>query len=782
MRIWHVTADAGREPLRVAPGQVVRLVIGTSPIEPGQGVSITYDVRHRNGMVDHGFLHVPWERNEGLSSYWSGTIGPFERGDRVTYVVHGTAHQEHIDLPPVSFVVGPRLYLGLLWHQHQPAYRDLGLPPQGGMTQPWVRLHALRAYYAMPALGAEFPDLRLTFNLTPVLLSQIEQYVNEGVTDPLLDLTRKPVDQLTPEERDTVLERFFDADWHHQIFPFPRYLELFQRRAEQQPFSDQDLRDLIMWHNLAWFAPQLQQGEVTLPSGERASVRRFVEQEANYSETDIDEMVAEQYKVLAAVLPLYRQLQERGLIEVSTSPFYHPILPLLFDTDLATIDRPGTCKPPRFHHPEDVEAQIARAVQYYQDRFGRPPRGLWPSEGAVSPEIIAPVARHGLSWLASDQGVLEKSGRWGYEVGNPEVLCRPYRVQGDGCELSIFFRDSALSNLISFHYHQAYQDMELAAEDFVSRVIHDVADRLPGHEDRILSIILDGENTWGAYGRKAPAFFRALYRRLTTSPELETVTFSEYLQGDAQRELPAHPLADQERIYELFTGSWIDEPGSEPGVDLGTWVGESDENRAWGLLADARDAISAAGATPENNPRVFEALYMAEGSDWFWWLGTDRGAAYDHDFEVLFRLHLTNAYRLAGLEPPAALARPLLPWGITWTFLRPQDHIGPQEQLVVRTNCPGSVVWQELPAGVRRETPLEAVGGAIRGVHRYQTALGPFDSGVQEVRISFRCQEHLMAGEAPCVQGQERSVRVEQPAGQGAAGPDGEEQGRQVWA
>ena len=766
MRIWHMTADAGREPLRVAPGHTVRLVVGTSPIELGQAVWVTYDVIHLNGTVDRGYLNVPWDRNEGLSSYWTVTFGPFARGDRVTYVVHGRSGEERIDLPPVRFGVGPRLYLGLLWHQHQPVYLDMGQSPQGSMAQPWVRLHALRAYYGMPALGVDYPGLRVTFNMTPSLLWQLEQYVTGGATDRALDLTRKPVRRLAPEERDTILGTFFDADWHTQVLAYPRYRQLFEQRRAGQPFSEQDVRDLQMWANLAWFAPQFQYGVETLPGGEQVSARHLVEKESGFTEADIEEMVGLQYKIMAAIVPLLRELQDRGLVEVCTSPFYHPILPLLYDTETATIDRPGTCKPPRFHHPEDAEAQVEMAVKYYTERFGRAPQGMWPSEGAVSREIIPILARHGIEWIASDQGVLERSGHWGYEVGSPEVLCRPYRVQADAHSVGIFFRDSTLSNLISFYYHRSYQDMDRAAADLTRRIAHDVADRLPSQEDRILTLVLDGENTWCAYGTKALAFFRALYRHLSESAEIETVTFSEYLHGDPARMLAAHPVAAQERIYDLYTGSWIDEVGSAPGVDLGTWVGEPDENRAWGMLARARAELDKAGQTPQNNPRAFQALYMAEGSDWFWWLGTDKVGIIDHDLEAVFRLHLTNAYRFAGLEPPPDLSRPLVPWGIVWTFTRPLDYIGPCEQMIVRTNCPGSVLWQALPRGEPQERVLEAVGGAVRGVHRYQAVLGPFGLDVQEVRLSFRCQEHLAEEEACCVDAGARVVRVGPAAGQ----------------
>jgi alpha-amylase/alpha-mannosidase (GH57 family) len=750
MRIWHMTGGASREPLRVAPGQAVRLVIGTAPIEPGQSVWITYDVAHPGGTIEHGMLNVPWHHNERGASYWAACFGPFEREDRVSYQVHGSSDEERVSLPPVHFTVGPRLYLALLWHQHQPSYVDLTKPPQGSLAQPWVRLHALRGYLAMAALGAEFPNLRLTYNLTPVLLWQIEQYVERGATDWALDLTRKPARRLTPEEQERMLDTFFRVDWHNQLLPFPRYLELYERRRAREPFAEQDLRDLQMWYNLAWFAPQFQQGTVALPGGQGASVQRFVEQQGGFGEADIEEMLAEQQKVLAAVVPLHRELQDRGQIEVCTSPFYHPILPLLYDTDSATIDRPGTCKPPRFHHPADAEAQVASAVEFYRQRFGRPPRGMWPSEGAVSAETVGLMGRYGIEWIASDQGVLQKSGIWGYDVGSPEVLARPYLLQSDGQALAAFFRDTGMSNLISFHYHHAYRDMERAAEAWVSSVLETVADRLCSQEDRILSVILDGENTWNAYGLRAPAFFRALYRRLSESREIETVTFSQYLHGDPERGIEEHPLRAQARIDRLYTGSWIDETGSMPGVDLGTWVGEPDENRAWGLLAEARRALLEGGATPDSHPQAFEALYAAEGSDWFWWLGTDHAGPYNAEFEELFRLHLTNAYRLAGLPPPAALAQPLIPWALVWTLTREPEQMRPHERLTVRANCFGTVVWQALPGDAWGEAVLQPVTGLGPMPAHYEATVGPFDVDVREVRLSFRCQEHLAEGQALC--------------------------------
>ncbi len=430
MEIWHLTPDAPRSPHRVSPGERVTLHIGTWPVEPAQSVWVNYRVDHRSGGTDEGWIEATWLRNEGANSEWYAELGSFSEGDRVFYAVHGRSPAGGVSGPIASFRVGPKIHLAILWHQHQPIYKDISLSDQAGSyIHPWVRLHAIRDYYSMAALAAECPDLHLTVNLTASLLWQLQDYVKHGATDRALELTTKSAELLTAKEREQVLGAFFDAHWHNQIFPHPRYRELFTQRREGLPFSTQDLRDLQMWFNLAWFGKEFRDGEVRLTTGEVASVHRFVAQERGFSVADVQAMVAEQYKIMRAVIPIHRQLQERGQIEVSTTPFYHPILPLLLDTDQATIDRPGAGHPPRFAHPEDGEAQVRLAVEYYRRCFGQAPRGMWPAEGAVSQAVIPLFARHGVRWIATDRGVLARSGRWGYRVDDADVLCQPYRAE-----------------------------------------------------------------------------------------------------------------------------------------------------------------------------------------------------------------------------------------------------------------------------------------------------------------------------------------------------------------
>jgi alpha-amylase/alpha-mannosidase (GH57 family) len=551
-----------------------------------------------------------------------------------------------------------KLSLALLWHQHQPLYRDLGAPsPAGAYRLPWVRLHALRDYYSMALLAAAQPGLELVINLTPVLLWQLADYAERGATDRSLELTMKPAEALDASEQAELLATFFRADREHQIRPHARYAALLARRDSGGAFSTADFRDLQAWFSLAWFGPEFRNGSVRLVTGETASVRRFVEKAGGFTRGDLDDIVAEQQKLMRAVVPLHRELAARGDIELSTTPFYHPILPILIDSDTATLDG-ATRRPARFAHPEDAHAQIENAARYYEQLFGRRPRGMWPAEAAVSQAAVSIFAEHGLDWIATDGGVLAKSGRYGYRAEDPNVLCRPYRSGTSPRELALFFRERELSSRIGFSYHR-YEDAKRAADDFIVYVHEVVLSRLSNGEDHVLSVILDGENSWGAYADDGRAFLRALYARLVSDPAVTPTTFSHYLDGDAASGRAPHPVSHQERVYELFTGSWIDSAGSAEGVDLGTWLGHDEENRAWDLLGAARDALVAAGHSPVSNPDAFESLAAAEGSDWFWWFGEDQGHDWDPEIDALFRLHLARAYRAAGLAVPEELMLPI---------------------------------------------------------------------------------------------------------------------------
>lgn len=652
-----------------------------------------------------------------------------------------------------------KFYFALMWHQHQPVYKDTSFQaPKASYIHPWVRLHSIRDYYSMAAIAAEHPKMHLTINLTPSLLWQIEDYLHNGATDRTLELSMKNAEKLSSDEKEDLLSNFFDADWHNQIFPHPRYKELFVQRRERRSFSIEDLRDLQMWFNLAWFGKEFRDQDIRLVTGELVSVRRYVEKGRGFSQSEIEVMVDEQFKIMRAIVPIHKALQDQGQIEISTTPFFHPILPLLVDSSRASLDRFGTTLPRRFAYPEDAEAHVQSAVRFYERLFGQPPYGMWPAEGAVSQFIIPIFTKYGLHWIATDRGVLARSGRWGYDASNPDVLCRPYGAEENGSAITVFFRDTQLSDAIGFRY-QGYQDHQQAAQDFLHEIKERFVWRSRKNDDRILTVVLDGENAWGAYQNDARPFLHALYSLLENDSELQTVTFREYILGDTAREVSSHPIQQQERVYELFTGSWIDENASAPGVDLGTWIGEEEENKAWELLLDTRDLLKVLGVTPLSSPDAFQALYMAEGSDWFWWFGDDQDSGTDDEFDDLFRIHLKNVYRSIETDPLPALDRHIVPHTILWTFTNLVREIEARDRLTVRTNCPGILEWKVDEAEFRK-IQMQPVGGVMAGSTRYFLTLGPFLETTREVRFRFRCTCHGCDCSNICCSPDEHVVQV----------------------
>jgi alpha-amylase/alpha-mannosidase (GH57 family) len=527
--------------------------------------------------------------------------------------------------------------VAILWHMHQPYYEDLVTHEH---ILPWVRLHALKDYYGMAALLGEFPDVKVTFNLVPSLLVQLDAFANGRARDPYLDLSLKPANELRDVDIAFILDNFFHAQRQHMIDSYPRYRDLLARRGGSLPtqadkraaarrFTVDDLRDLQVWHKLAWIDPYYLDGD--------PRVRRLVTKGREYSEDDKAVLAEVERELLNKVVPEYRRAAERGQIEISTSPFYHPILPLLCDTDIYLRTHPDSPMPrQRFAHPEDALEQLERAAALHERIFGRRPTGLWPSEGSVSDAMIPLAVHAGFKWMATDELILARTlgvtfGRdGGGHIEHPERLYAPYAVTAGGTTIACAFRDHALSDLVGFSY--ASWDADAAADDFVGRLAEAGrrhAERTGG-EDALLPIILDGENAWEHFAGGGRPFLRALYRRLSRHPTLRTVTMGE---GVAR---PTHTLAG------IFPGSWIDS-------NFYIWIGHGDDRRAWSQLADARhalqDAESDAAVDPTALAEAREEVLIAEGSDWFWWYGDDHSSDHDLEFDDLFRRHLRNMYR-----------------------------------------------------------------------------------------------------------------------------------------
>lgn len=561
------------------------------------------------------------------------------------------APTETMQEPQVSDVpqVEDPIYLAIIWHQHQPLYfKD---PESNAYARPWVRVHATKDYVDMAAILQEYPGIRATFNLTPSLIRQLDD-LGAGAKDIYWDLSDIPANELSDEQKQFILDRFFDTN-RKIIARFPRYQVLLDKRdGSDDPlneFSEQDYRDLQILFNLAWVDPDWLEEEPLVA---------LVEKGKDFSEQDKAVLFEEHLRLINTVIPVHRELQDSGQIEVTMTPYAHPILPLLITTDLARNALPEVDLPsPPFVYPIDAVAHVELGVELYEDHFDKPPRGMWPAEGAVAQEMITLVARNGIEWMASDEGVLANSlGFDSFTRDSNEVvveadqLYHPYYVEGlRGGPVAMVFRDIALSDKVGFTYSGMSGDA--AAQDFVDR-IHAIRDRLKvtGPEGpHLVSVILDGENAWEHYENDGKEFLHGLYSRLSEDPAIITVTPSEFLEI----------APDQPAIDELWAGSWINH-------DYSTWIGEEEENKAWDLLRDTRDFLELyirgdKQVSDEAFEEALSAMYAAEGSDWFWWYGSDQNSGNDDSFDIQYRETLKEVYLALGEIPPIELDVPIIP-------------------------------------------------------------------------------------------------------------------------
>jgi alpha-amylase/alpha-mannosidase (GH57 family) len=536
--------------------------------------------------------------------------------------------------------------LAFIWHQHQPYYPD---DVAGENPMPWVRLHGVKDYYGMALHLLEFPEMRCTINLVPSLLVQLLAYTERGASDRFLDVSRVPADGLSEADGLFLLDHFFMANVDQMIAPFPRYAELYHRRGAGRNtaqealcrFKPADLRDLQVWFNLTWVHPLAFERDDLL--------RGLRDKGRNYTEDDKNALLAKHLDILREVLPLHRRLAESGQVELTTTPFYHPILPLLFDKKLAREAMPDAALPQYTGgYPDDAALHVRRAVELHTQLFGKPPRGMWPAEGSVCQSMIPLLAQHGIRWIATDEEILSASTHGHIHrdgkghVNDPGRLYRPYKVREGDDDLGIVFRDHALSDLIGFHYQ--HTEPEKAADDFMN-CLAGIGQAVGDGGPALVSVILDGENCWEHYPGGGVDFLRALYRRCTTTPGVRPTSVGDFLERNPPQDV----------LPRLFAGSWISH-------NFAIWIGHEEDNTAWDALHRAREYLVRRGGPMENATqtaveRAWQELYIAEGSDWFWWYGDDHSSAQDALFDFLFRKHLQNIYLLFGDEPPADLSR-----------------------------------------------------------------------------------------------------------------------------
>ena len=543
-----------------------------------------------------------------------------------------------------------RLPVVLCWHMHQPDYRG---PGGSEYHLPWVYLHGLKDYSDMAAHLEAQPQARAVVNFAPVLLEQIEDYSAQiqawqasgrRIRDPLLSALAGPGLPLDTPRRCDLITACRKANKTHLIDRFPCLRELidladwFDRHHRADLYvNDQFLADLLVWYHLAWTGEHIRDNDPRIDSLQRKG--------RGFSLADRRALVDVIGEQLQALIPRYRRLADQGRVELSFSPYAHPILPLLLDIRSARESVPDSPLPQLQAYPggeERARWHLRRGMATFERHFGRRPVGCWPSEGALSAATLRLLEEEGVLWAASGQRVLYNSLRATRGDSLPEHwLTSPYRL--DQGQIACFFRDDGISDLIGFTYADWH------AQDAVSNLIEHlerVAEATQGRPNRVLSIIMDGENAWEYYPHNASFFLPELYRRLASHPRLELTTFSGLLEG------LAGPTPALER---LVAGSWV--YGT-----LSTWIGNADKNRAWDMLGAAKAAYDRALASrswsEEERERLELQLATCEGSDWFWWFGDDNPAEAVSDFERLYRLQLQQLYELLGEAPPEYLARP----------------------------------------------------------------------------------------------------------------------------
>ena len=540
-----------------------------------------------------------------------------------------------------------KINIALLWHMHQPVYKN----PYTQKTElPWVRLHGLKDYYGMAALLNDFPRIKATYNLVPCLLTQLEDYCR-GEKDIFQDIFIKDAQSLGIEEIHFLVRHFFSANYRNLIRPWPRYRYLYEKKTRYQNtghtpwekiFSANELRDLQVWFQLCHFDE--------IYKAEDTRLMELLKKGENFTEADKKLVEELEIEFLAKIIPRYKKSSDSGQIELSTTPYFHPILPLLVNPQEGRIANTGLPEYDlHFNWTGDAVFQLESALDYMEKTFGKRPGGIWPSEGSLSMEVLKIMTSLDIQWTATDELNLSRSlgipidRDQQFILKNPEVLYRPYAVKDSSIDTKIFFRDRYLSDLIGFHYQET--PPEKAAADLLDRIKRS-GSKVPGDHDIVAPIILDGENAWEFYPNNGRDFLKEFFRLITEDQDLEAVTFSEALEMDIE---PGD-------ISHLSSGSWV-----HGNFDI--WIGDEEDRKAWKLLEKTKKAIDKkehqSGLSEDQKKEIREYISIAQGSDWFWWFGKENYTPDLHIFDNLFRKNLQKVYDILGKVAPEAFSTPI---------------------------------------------------------------------------------------------------------------------------
>lgn len=548
-----------------------------------------------------------------------------------------------------------QLDLILLWHMHQPDYRDYAT---NEFLLPWVYLHAIKDYTDMVYHLEMHPQTKAVINFVPVLLDQLEDYIEQfssGQTrDPLLRLLATPeLEHITMKDRLHVFDSCFLNNHERMLMPYPAYKRLYELynilnkrgEAELNYFSGQYLADLLVWYHLAWI------GESVRRNNEL--VMKLMARSEGFTYTDRVQLFNLIGDLIQKLIPRYRKLAESGQIELSTTPHYHPLAPLLIDFSSARDSQPDTTLPVNNSYPggrSRVAFHLSSAIASHTKRFSEQPSGIWPAEGSLSTPLLKILAEQNCQWSASGEGVLVNSLRSSYPAeplpDRNRYLYRPYRIAGEAEHVICFFRDDQLSDLIGFEYAKWFgRD---AAENFIQS-LECIYQSTPAGENPVVSVILDGENAWESYPYNGFYFLDDLYSLLDSHPVIRTTTYRDYI---ASVENVDHIVT----LPVLAAGSWVYGTFS-------TWMGDKEKNCAWDMLCAAKRSfdlvMQSDRLTDVEKAEACRQLASCESSDWFWWFGDYNPAHSVASFDHLFRKNLINLYLLLKLPVPATILEPI---------------------------------------------------------------------------------------------------------------------------
>lgn len=548
--------------------------------------------------------------------------------------------------------------LVFLWHMHQPDYRDYA---SGDFLLPWVYLHAIKDYTDMAYHLEQHPQVRVVVNFVPVLLDQLEDYEQQfasgKIRDPLLRLlARENLNDVSEAERDLILGSCFRSDHKKMVAPYPFYKRLSDLYKLLEPggkaatayLSGQYLADLLTWYHLAWCGESVRR--------EHDLVIRLMSKDESFTFDDRKKLFELIGRAVSGIIPRYRKLAERGQIEISTTPHYHPLAPLLIDLHSARESQPQSSLPQSQCYPGGrvrTQAHLLQAMESHRSRFGERPQGVWPAEGAVSTELLAVLAEQGCRWAASGENVLVNSLQRAKQATaeRMQYLYRPYHLQSSANSLHCFFRDDSLADLIGFEYSN--WNGRDAANHFVAQ-LEAIADQAVKGEKPLVSVILDGENAWEYYPYNGYHFLNDLYTALESHKKINTTHYRDYL--DKFEAEAGKGMAKEGELPGLVAGSWVYGTFS-------TWIGSPDKNHAWDLLCAAKqkyDMVIAAGRLSiEEQQAAEKQLSSCESSDWFWWFGDYNPSFAVESFDRLYRHNLMHLYSLLKLPIPDNLNLPI---------------------------------------------------------------------------------------------------------------------------